>query len=73
MAPPEPFQFPIISPELVDHLEGNKRWLNRYRRAIVNDNRAQLGLEPLPQPTLMDRILGRDGPLAELLASGRSW
>jgi hypothetical protein len=59
MTAPSGRRLVLADPLLVDHFDG-RRWRNRYRRAIINANRAQLGLEPLPKRTLLDRILGRD-------------
>lgn len=44
-------------PELVDHPEGNKYYLEKHRLAVINANRAAEGLPPLPPKRFLDRVL----------------
>ena len=46
-------------PDLIGHTEGNKYWLEQFRLAAINANRAAEGLPPLPRKRLIDRLLRR--------------
>jgi len=44
-------------PDLVGHQEGNKYYLEKFRLAVINGNRAEMGLPPLPPRRFLDRVL----------------